>query len=112
MTKEQIEKAAEEYAGLTDNPKDPNVREKGARCIAFKDGANWRINSVWHDAGEKPVFDDTGKYEKFLVLYKDSGSGLIISNGEDDWNDILSLTKFVKWAYVSDLVPEIKEERE
>ena len=110
MTKEQIEKAVNDYIGF-----EPEVDEDlgtSQRRRAFKDGAEWRINSVWHDAGEKPVFDDTGKYEKFLVLYKDSGSGLIISNGEDDWNDILSLTKFVKWAYVIELMPGIKEETE
>ena len=50
MTKEQIEEAAKEYSGLTDNPKDSDSREKGSLCIAFKDGADWCINSVWHDA--------------------------------------------------------------
>lgn len=29
MTKEQIEEAAKEYSGLTDNPKDSDSREKG-----------------------------------------------------------------------------------
>ena len=54
MTKEQIEEAAKEYSGLTDNPKDSDSREKGSLCIAFKDGADWCINSVWHDASEQP----------------------------------------------------------
>lgn len=30
MTKEQIEEAAKEYSGLTDNPKDSDSREKGS----------------------------------------------------------------------------------
>lgn len=49
MKREEIEKAGREYAGLTDNPKEPDSRMKGALCIAFKDGANWHINSVWQD---------------------------------------------------------------
>lgn len=36
MTKEQIEEAAKEYSGLTDNPKDSDSREKGSRIYSFK----------------------------------------------------------------------------
>lgn len=32
MTKEQIEEAAKEYSGLTDNPKD-SFRERKALCV-------------------------------------------------------------------------------
>lgn len=52
MTKEDIEKAAGDYSGsilgFTDNK---SVMEKHK---AFADGAQWRINSVWHDASEIP----------------------------------------------------------
>ena len=36
MTKEQIEEAAKEYSGLTDNPKDSDSRERGSRTYAFR----------------------------------------------------------------------------
>lgn len=36
MTKEQIEEAAKEYSGLTDNPKDSDSREGGSRIYAFR----------------------------------------------------------------------------
>ena len=35
MTKEQIEEAAKEYSGLTDNPKDSDSREKGSRTCTI-----------------------------------------------------------------------------
>ena len=99
MTREQIEKAAEEYAGLTDNPKDPNVREKGARCIAFKDGANWRINSVWHTPDEMPR---VGSY--VVALYEDEH----IYSGKV--RDYCNSVPVKTWAYIDDLMPETKEE--
>ena len=110
MDRETIEKAVNDYIGF-----EPEVDEDlgtSQKRRAFKDGANWRISSVWHEAGEKPVFDGTGKYVRFLVLYEDSECGCILSSRDDDWEDVLAVTKFVKWAYVSDLMPGIKEETE
>ena len=47
MTREQIEKAAGEYSGSVLGFKDnPVVMNKHK---AFMDGAQWRVNSVWHD---------------------------------------------------------------
>ena len=52
MTKEQIEKAIDEYIGYA------READEGLgvtmRRSAFMDGAQWRINSVWHDAEEEP----------------------------------------------------------
>ena len=54
MNKGQIESAAMDYAGLTDDSKDPYARERGARCIAFKDGARWVLETMcelpWNEA--------------------------------------------------------------
>ncbi len=69
MTEEQIEEAAKEYSGLTDNPKDSYSRVKGSLCIAFKDGAYWCIKSVWHDASETPEIVKLLLVEKENVTY-------------------------------------------
>ena len=60
MTKEQIEKASMEYAvgnswypGETSYESDIKAMEESF-ADAFKAGAQWRINSVWHDAEEEP----------------------------------------------------------
>lgn len=74
----------------------------------FIKGAQWRINSVWHDASERPKFP--GKFElvKFFLLCKNGECGYSqISN--DDWDDVNEMAKFIKWAYVDDLLPEIEE---
>lgn len=46
MNKEKIESKAMDYAGLTDDSKDSYARERGARCIAFKDGVRWVLETL------------------------------------------------------------------
>ena len=51
MTREQIEKAAMLFAGageFGECPYNPDAKN------GFMAGAQWRVNSVWHDASEKP----------------------------------------------------------
>ena len=101
MTREQIEKAAGEYSGSVFGFKDnPVVMNKHK---AFMDGAQWRINSVWHDASEKPNKNQ-------LVLFecrKTYGKGHSVNFGEiyESMKNVI-----VRWAYIIDLLPERKEE--
>lgn len=101
MTREQIEKAAGEYSGSVLGFKDnPVVMNKHK---AFMDGAQWRINAVWHNASEKPNKNQ-------LVLFecrKTYGRGYSVNFGEN--YDLLK-NVLLGWAYVIDLLPERKEE--
>lgn len=62
MDRNTIEKAAKEYASRhSDGFKPETGLEEEifnaflqASIKPFVDGAQWRINSVWHDASEKP----------------------------------------------------------
>ena len=115
MTKEQIEKAAKEYSGLTDNPKDPAARERGRACMAFMDGAYWVFNSVWHDASEVPEVN-----KRVLVCFENVIGEYIYyrikafkPNVIKNWNKQDSmLDKVIRWAYIDDLLPERKAETE
>lgn len=54
MRREDIDKAAVDSCVIENsifNPELTPYYEQG-----FKDGANWRINSVWHEMCEKPDF--------------------------------------------------------
>ena len=92
MNDETIEKAAnEKYA-------DNTFAYKG-----FITGAQWRINSVWHNASEKPNKNQ-------LVLFecrKTYGKGYSVNFGE---NYELMKNVIVKWAYIIDLLSERKED--
>ena len=101
MTREQIEKAAGEYSGSVLGFKDnPVVMNKHK---AFMDGAQWRINSVWHDASEKPDKNQLVVFE----CRKTYGRGYSVNFGE---NYDLMKNVLLSWAYVIDLLPERKEE--
>lgn len=95
MNRETIEKAAKDYAYKT-------WAGGGFECASedsFIAGAEWRINSVWHDASEKPDKNQ-------LVLFecrKTYGRGYSVNFGEN--YDLLK-NVVLKWAYVIDLLPE------
>lgn len=111
MKREDIEKAAEEcrlttaqsmgvygqYHSIDECP------EHGLSCDelvegSFIKGAEWRINSVWHDASERP---DTDKGD-LLVIVKDAfGKDVYVRQ------NAYYVLKYgcVRWAYIKDLIP-------
>ena len=103
MTREQIERAAGEYSGSVLGFKDnPVVMNKHK---AFMDGAQWRINSVWHDRAEKA---DTSK--ELILMYSNGSVRVTLLNPNLTFDGFLSVDMFIKWAYVSDILPELMEE--
>lgn len=96
MTKEDIKKAAEEYAHEACRPIWRSGKEQVC-MIDFMEGAKWRINSVWHNSTEKPI---PGKLLLVNTIY-----------GEYDlcyyevyvWNTVMT------WVYMKDLIPNTEE---
>ena len=123
MTREQIEKAAGEYSGSVLGFKDNPVVMNNHK--AFMDGAQWRINSVWHDEKvipnrnlDKKIFgcgEDVilkPKYRQFFEICEvlwDEDEQKIYLSGE---RETFLMDDVEIWAYVSDLLPERKEETE
>lgn len=104
MKQEDIEKAAKIYQG-----KDHDIwTDKGITTElqkAFKAGAEWRINSVWHDAREKP---DKGK----LLIVEDINGAydLVYLPKSKPWEELSEKDHYMRWAYIEDLLP-CEEER-
>ena len=114
MKQEQIEKAAGEYSGSVLGFKDnPVVMNKHK---AFMDGAQWRINSVWHKPsayGEEltrnvEVVAKTKRgyrFGKFAVVgYSNEYIGFVSTSRFE-----YALSDVLEYAYLSDLLPERKE---
>lgn len=102
MTREQIEKEAREYSDVIWN----NDRARDISKIAFFIGAQWRINSVWHDVSEKPEAN-----RHYLELYRFEDK--VIAEVRLLQCPLRQGRKgLVAWAYVDDLLPERKERRE
>lgn len=89
MDKEDIEKAAINY---------------DSRLVAFRafmKGADWRINSVWHDVSEEPQGNND-----ILALNSKGVAFCVKSYG---WKDAVKLFGIVKWAYIKSLIPNTEE---
>ncbi len=102
MDKQQIKeaaaKASEDYmenALIMSGP-------RGSYRKGFIAGADWRINSVWHDADKE--LPDCGRH----VVNEDWFD--FIAKDEKDLKRILKKYPFKQWAYIDDLLPERKEE--
>ena len=78
-------------------------KEWWARKNGFEDGAQWRVNSVWHDASKE--LPDIGKH----VVNEDWFD--FIAKDEKDLQRIIKKYPFKLWAYVADLLPDGKEDR-
>lgn len=102
MTREDIEKAALLFAGageFGECPYNPDAKN------GFMAGAQWHINSVWHDRAEKA---DTSK--ELILMYSNGSVRVTLLNPNLTFDGFLSVDMFIKWAYVSDILPERKEE--
>lgn len=106
MNKEQIERAAMEACIIERNIYNDEYSpyyKKG-----FKDGAKWRIESVWHTPLEKP---EDGEY--LTVLQTPGGIKLEIApwrngkyQGTHYMEVFLGKATVIKYANINDLLPE------
>nr|DAV31637.1 MAG TPA: hypothetical protein [Caudoviricetes sp.] len=104
MKIEDIEKAAQDY---DDDLIYSSISEQYNVIKAFKAAAEWRINSVWHNADEVPK-------EKGYILVEVNGSQPIfvtwnINVIPTNWDKIVKENNVVKWAYVKDLIPIMED---
>lgn len=70
----------------------------------FIAGANWRINSAWHDASEKP---DKGKL--LIVEDIDSAYDLVYLTKSKPWEELSEKNHYMRWAYIEDLLPNMED---
>lgn len=102
MTKEDIKKAATEYANEACRPLWRTGNEQVC-MVDFMEGAKWRINSVWHDASKAP------KQSKMLIAICKDGREVLCGPNNSDWKTTVKIFFIVKWAYIEDLIPNTEE---
>ena len=111
MKRKDIENAADIYSAEKKPSYTNGQYDNIAIAEAFEDGAQWRINSVWHDASEMPE-----KGRPLLEFcrgtrcgeYYEIGGRISIKNQE--WDDFYKFAGIVYWAYIDELIPERKDE--
>ena len=112
-----MKKRIEEAALLRCASKDEVLTDFGTSC--FIEGALWRINSVWHEPsayGEElkrdvEVIAKTKRGFRFgkfdVVGYSNEYIGFVSTSSLE-----YALSDVLEYAYLSDLLPERKEETE
>ena len=98
MTREDIEKAAGEYSGsvlgFMDNPYVANNHK------AFADGANWCIESIWHNDLKK------GETKKPILVRFKNGLFMVF----EDIRELKGIEEEVEmFAYLEDLIPNTED---
>ena len=108
MDRKTIEKAAEEYAD-----KQGDFGAGWYHAVEdFAAGAEWRINSVWHDKNEMPEREELVLCE---IHFKKQKAYLILQCNADGETDVeipfwdFDEYKLIRWAYIDDLIPDRKE---
>lgn len=99
MTKEDIKKAAAEYANEACRPLWRTGNEQVC-MVDFIEGAEWRINSVWHDVKERPDENEP------TIIEKNNGKTFFAEKGyKGPWKYNVEQFGFKRWAYIKDLIP-------
>ena len=103
MKKEDIEKAAAEYANEACRPLWRTGNEQVC-MVDFMEGAEWRINSMWHDINEIP---EDGR---IIVLFGKYGTIIIYGPNMMYYREAIIMDGgFLKWAYKEDLIPNMEK---
>lgn len=73
--------------------------------LSFVEGAQWRINSVWHDQSVDPELPD----EPILYIDRNGSCGVLrkgyFNKTKEQWITVCSLYRIFIWAYIKDLIP-------
>lgn len=104
MIKEDTEKAANDFA---DREYEYNDIDRNALYKGFYWGAQWRINSVWHNANEVP------KKKGYILVWINGDHPIFVTWNINviptDWAKTVKLNNVVKWAYIEDIIPNMEE---
>lgn len=110
MNRETIEKAAQSWA------KGEITKSRIERAErAFKVGADWRINSVWHDVQKELPAPDKTVIAEYIIdgerdyCFTHRSESPRVSVDKHGFCFYIRGAEITRWAYVSDLLPDRKE---
>ena len=115
MTREQIEQAALKCAKdrWGDSESQHAMAKAQGTVYGFKQGAHWRINSVWHVTFEMPERNRDFLYESARGWFGINNIAKMAKEVHpEDWDRFVEGFDVIRWAYVDDLLPERKEDAE
>lgn len=101
IDEKKITQAVDAYIGY---PKELGEGvEVSMRRDAFREGAKWFKEALWHDASEEP------EDNKEFIMYDGENWNEITSyvhEGPYSWMQLVGTFCFIKWCYVEDILPK------
>lgn len=101
MKRKDIEKAAGDYSGSSLGFTDNN--SVMAKHKAFVDGAEWRINIVWHDVKEMP------ENNRMILIIMQHDIPTVLGPDNTFFKEEVKDRQIHRWAYVEDLKPNMED---
>lgn len=106
MKREEIKKAAEQNISCN-SPLDLGAILEGVGRESFVCGAEWRINSVWHDSNDKP--DESPKNKRLIIIEHIADGDSLELSYSLIYSHVYAYFCVIRWAYVEDLKPNTEE---
>jgi hypothetical protein len=105
MTNKDIKKAAER--STEKYVENGDLRGfRGSYRLGFISGADWRINSVWHDVKDIPK-----ESSAILAIRPDGSTEIVYFINLLRWRSLIKRCGFFQWAYIKDLIPNKEGEQ-
>lgn len=98
MTKEDIKKAATEYANEACRPLWRTGYEQVC-MVDFMEGAKWRISNAWHDVKEMP------ENNRMILIIMKHDIPTVLGPDNTFFREEIKDRHIQRWAYVEDLIP-------
>ena len=115
MNRQTIEQAADNYAAKATPSYTNGDFDRNAIAEAFECGANWRINSVWHDVQKELPAPDKTVIAEYIIdgerdyCFTHRSESPRVSVDKHGFCFYIRGAEITRWAYVSDLLPDRKE---
>lgn len=102
MTREDIKQAAD--TGVENYVSENKLMGfRGSYKRGFVEGAEWRINSVWHDIKEIP------ENNRMILIIMQHDIPTVLGPDNSFFKEEVKDRQIQRWAYMKDLIPNMKE---
>lgn len=106
MTNEDIERKCLEYSRAATPSYTNGTFDRYAIAQAFEDGAEWRINSVWHVTFEMPERGRDFLYESARGWFGINNTAKMAREVHpENWDRFVEGFDVIRWGYIDDLLP-------
>lgn len=100
MTNKELVNAASIYSGRALGCDSSSIRIKQQ---AFIEGAEWRINSIWHDIKEIP------ENNRMILIIMPHDIPTVLGPDNSFFKEEVKDRQIQRWAYVKDLTPNMED---